>query len=290
MVDFSKLPKLSDPVYQAQRTAEEAARWYNQRLVVFDFETTGLDAAVNRVIEIGVAVFEDATLKHSISRFVHPGFDPRMIDFKLIKLTHIDPRDLMAAPPFWQVYNELAPFWSEPGLVVAYNAPFDRRFFLHEVARSWPRKAFHTLPHPLEPDALWIDPHAMAREVFDLWSFRLRDVARECGVAGRAGHEARLDAITAGEIAIVLGRAHRNFQKLDGVIAARTGAAAFVPMQRRKVEPKKGIHSVYVCDVCHQAEVTEDGKPPQGWAHYDRTLTTCGAACDIVAGWWSQRW
>jgi DNA polymerase III epsilon subunit-like protein len=289
MVDFSRLDEY------AQRHAErEAEAWWNKPLVAIDVETTGLDPYMDRICELGVARFENGVCVAQISRYVHPERDPRLIDDKALRVSHIDPRDLISAPPFWAVYNEVAPML-EGAYPVAFNAAFDRVFVLHGVARAWPVRAFAQLPFVLGRDR-WIDPCGMARSVYDLYGYRLSDVVRVCGLPKRAGHEARHDAVTAGELAITMGRAHQRFEDLSDLFEHQRQSSAIRGVERahkkeRNAEPTKGAAVAHECDVCFKVEATVTGDPPEGWAQFKHgNLTTCGPACDIIAGWWSSRW
>jgi len=288
VVDFHKIKIRSTE----ERAREEAALWHNQPLIALDVETTGLDPHVDRIIEVGLARFESGVCVHQISRYVHPERDPRLIDFEVLKLNHIDPRDLMHAPPFWRVYNEIAPMF-EGAYPLAFNAAFDRAFFLSSVMRSWPPNAFNQIPFMLG-SARWIDPCAMSRAVYDLYGHRLADVARVCGLPQRVKHEARQDAVTAGELAVIMGRAHpRRFPDLETIFRVQREEAAISRTERLHSKAKttltRGTVTAHECDVCFKVEATWDGKLPQGWGIFHRgNLTTCGPACDTIAGWWAE--
>lgn len=266
--------------------------WWRMPFAVLDVETTGLEPFTNRVIELGVARFEDGRRVWAGSRLIHPGFDPRTIDPKIFEITKIDPRQLLDAPPFWEVFNELGPLLYD-AIPVAYNAPFDKRFFLLEVTKFWPRSAFHTLPSVLSFETPWIDPCQLARSYLDLYGYRLTDVNRALGLPKREAHAAEDDAIMAGEILVALATTRqpsvadvldRQRQARGKRVLEKDIPKAGGPM------PVGGKHQLFECDICHDVVHTLDGKRPSDWAYFDRNLTTCGPACDIIAGWSRGRW
>ncbi len=92
------------------------------QIVVIDTETTGLDPARDRVIDIG-AVRLDADLRvtDSWSTLVDP---ERALPLQITRLTGIAPADLAGAPSFARAYEELCEFVGE-ALVVGQNVAFD---------------------------------------------------------------------------------------------------------------------------------------------------------------------
>ena len=91
-------------------------------IVVVDTETTGLDAAHDRVIDIG-AVRLDADLRVAAtwSTLVSPG---RALPLQITRLTGIAAADLDGAPGFPRAYEELREFVGD-ALIVGQNVAFD---------------------------------------------------------------------------------------------------------------------------------------------------------------------
>jgi len=92
------------------------------QLVVVDTETTGLDPARDRVIDIGaVRLDADLQVTGSWSTLVDP---ERPLPLQITRLTGIAQSDLVGAPPFAQAYRELREFAGE-ALIVGQNVAFD---------------------------------------------------------------------------------------------------------------------------------------------------------------------
>jgi len=91
--------------------------------VVLDTETTGLDPARDRVIEVG-AVRLDASLREvdRFSSLVRPDVP---VPLAVARMTGIDASELREAPPFAEVFASLEAF-ARGALLVAHNAAFDR--------------------------------------------------------------------------------------------------------------------------------------------------------------------
>jgi hypothetical protein len=98
---------------------------------------------------------------------------------------------------FYEVFNKIAPYIYD-AQPVAYNTSFDRRFLMHAVARTWPRRAFHTLPPMLQMGTRWIDVCPLAR-----WcvpelpggKYKLVKVAEHLGFDSKEAHRAGWAAI-----------------------------------------------------------------------------------------------
>jgi ATP-dependent DNA helicase DinG len=91
--------------------------------VVVDSETTGLDPARDRIIDLG-AVRLDARL-HEIDRFSSLVRADVPVPLAITRMTGIDDDDLAGAPGFTEVYHAFARF-ADDALLVGHNAAFDR--------------------------------------------------------------------------------------------------------------------------------------------------------------------
>lgn len=97
---------------------------------VFDFETTGLSAEVNEIIEIG-AIRYDAGNCTSYSTLIKPkaGLPPG-----ITKITGITEEMLVSKPPLCDVLGEFLRF-IKGAILIAHNAEFDASFLRAACAR-----------------------------------------------------------------------------------------------------------------------------------------------------------
>lgn len=99
---------------------------------IIDFETTGLCAEVDRVIEVGVVRMREDKAADSFSRLMNPGY---AIPPFITSLTGITNAMLRNQPPPEAVMPELRRFLGDCPCI-AHNAAFDSRFFFAEMARA----------------------------------------------------------------------------------------------------------------------------------------------------------
>ncbi|MEY4065900.1 MAG: hypothetical protein RIR26_2108 [Pseudomonadota bacterium] len=100
-------------------------------IVIFDFETTGLDVKTARIIEIGAIKYRHGKEVGRFSTLVNPG---QKLPPETFGLTGINDAMLVDAPPLQDVFYDFHEFFR--GCVgVAHNAEFDCGIMLHESAR-----------------------------------------------------------------------------------------------------------------------------------------------------------
>lgn len=175
-------------------------RWAEAKLAIIDFETTGLNPEVDRVIEIGLACFEAGRLTFLNNWLVNPGIP---IPEESRAIHNISDEEIANAPPFATVALELAEVLRDH-LPVAYNATFDRRFLHAEIGRL-ASVVLEPLPPAFMADVNWIDPLVWARELFpDEKSRKLTDVSARLGIALENAHRAASDAQAAGHVLLAL--------------------------------------------------------------------------------------
>lgn len=179
---------------------DAAAAWLEARFAVIDFETTGLDPANDRILEIGIVCFEGGELRDRHNFLVNPGIP---VPEEARAVHGITDEELASAPRF----DELAPRVCDlldGHLPVAYNADFDRAFLRAEVGR-----VRHLLPETLPPamrdDVLWIDPLVWVREIHKYEkSKKLADACERLGIPLERAHRAAGDAEAAGRVLLAL--------------------------------------------------------------------------------------
>ena len=200
----------------AEEFAADAA-WIEFPIALVDVETTGRDASVDRVVEIGIAVGRGGQIVARDNWLIQPGV-PIPEEARLVH--GISDADVEASPRVEAIAHEVAAALS--GCVpAAYNAAFDRAFIVGEFARSGVALAASRAPVPVEgapvvppgaPPALrkdveWIDPLVWAREIQrEERSKALGEVAARLGVPLEKAHRASDDAEAALKVMLALGR------------------------------------------------------------------------------------
>lgn len=158
--------------------------------IAIDFETTGLHAGPDKIIEIG-AVRYDGSMKpcDQFQSFVNPGMH---IPASASNINHIYDSMVSDAPDIATVLPDLLNF-IEGYPVIAHNADFDISFLKDAVNRCRIRKA-----QLIE----YADTLIWARRNLHLKSNTLGDVAKHLGIPHTAAHRALGDCHPVGEIAI----------------------------------------------------------------------------------------
>jgi DNA polymerase-3 subunit epsilon len=187
------------------------APWAALPIALVDVETTGKDASVDRVVEVGIVLSRGGEIVERRSWLVNPG---RPIPKEASDVHKITDDDVKDAPAFAAVAAEVAAAL-EGCLPAAYNAAFDKAFLTNELARAG---------FTVRRDVEWVDPLVWARELQQGEKSRaLGDVAARLGIALDNAHRAIDDAEAALKVLLVLGR--------DVRVPATYGA--FVLEQRR---------------------------------------------------------
>jgi DNA polymerase-3 subunit epsilon len=170
------------------------APWAEMPIALVDVETTGKDASVDRVVEVGVVIARGGEIVERKNWLVNPG---RPIPKEASEIHKITDEDVKDAPTFERVAAEVAAALGGciPG---AYNAAFDRAFITSELGRAG---------MSLRKDVEWLDPLVWARELQPGERSRaLGEVAARLGIALENAHRASDDAEAALRVLLALGR------------------------------------------------------------------------------------
>lgn len=201
-------PGIADRLRQAVRAVvglsksfAPDSRWAAGRIAVIDFETTGLSPETDRIVEIGIACFDNGALSHLKHWLVNPGMP---IPEQARAVHGIGDTEVAGAPTFEQIAVELVECL-KGHVPVAYNAAFDRAFLHAELERA----GFDIRGPELAPACAagveWIDPLVWTRELYrDDSSRKLSDIAARLGIALERAHRAASDAETTGRIVLAL--------------------------------------------------------------------------------------
>ena len=201
-------PGIADLIAEAIQNVEglcdlyaAGTSWTDIPLAVIDFETTGTDPETDRVIEIGIACFDQGSLTAREGLLVNPKI-PIPDDARAVH--GITDEELAGAPTFADVWPNVLQLL-EQRLPVAYNATFDREFLKREIARAGFDVDPQSAAPALQPDVVWIDPLVWAREILkELKSRKLGEVAQHYGIALERAHRAAGDAEATGRVLFAL--------------------------------------------------------------------------------------
>ena len=178
-----------------------APAWYDGPFAAFDLETTGIDPATARIVELALIVDDgDGRPRDLYAGLVDPG--PEVEIPPGAAAVHGITRERLeaeAAPPAAEVLPEvqvhLAAIADRGWPVVIYNATYDWPLLAAELARLDP-------PLPL-PDCHLIDPLVLDRSV-DRYRKGKRTLETACQVYGvtlEDAHSARADAVASLRVA-----------------------------------------------------------------------------------------
>jgi DNA polymerase-3 subunit epsilon len=189
------------------QAAAGARAWHDLPLAVLDTETTGLaPESGDCVIEVAVIHFDGGEITDRWSTLLDPGIE---LHPDVTRITGITPDDLLNQPRFKDVADELLRRL-RGRVLVAYNAPFDRNFLIHEFSRVG-----KTLPE----GAKWLDPLVIARQTQKgQGNMKLGTVAKRLAVQLDEAHRAEADAVCAGQVLLALGKTANLPDDLDAVL------------------------------------------------------------------------
>jgi DNA polymerase III subunit epsilon len=178
------------------------APWMDLPIALIDVETTGRDASMDRVVEIGIAVGRGGEIVARYNWLIHPGC-PIPEEARLVH--GITDADVANSPRFEAIAHEVAAALGTC-IPAAYNAAFDRAFLSNEFARiGWEPPSGTRRAPALRREVDWVDPLVWAREIQrDERSRALGEVAARLGVALETAHRASDDAEAALRVLYVL--------------------------------------------------------------------------------------
>lgn len=157
-----------------------------ETLVALDLETTGLNPASDRIIDVGAAKFRGDEKIGQFHSLVNPR--SRLSDF-IVSLTGISQQDVDVAPDWNEVKDELQDFIGDARLV-GHNVEFDIGFL-----RS----------HRIHVQNLGYDTEQMARVALPGGpEFGLVRLAQRFGVLHDAPHRALSDALASRDVFLIL--------------------------------------------------------------------------------------
>lgn len=159
-------------------------------VVVFDIETTGLEASRCEIIEIGAVKLRKGKIYETFETLIKP---KALIPSEITELTGIDDDMVANAPSLQQVMPDFYKFCYGT-TIMAYNIDFDYKFI-----NTYGKKLGYLF------DMKQIDAMFLARSfVPGLKNFKLSSVCKKLGVSLENAHRAVHDALATAEVVIKL--------------------------------------------------------------------------------------
>lgn len=169
--------------------------WLPSRFASFDLETTGTDTENDRIIEIGVVVFENGVAVDRWQQLVDPEVPlPEIIT----EVTGIKPEELVGQPKLQDVVDKVLEVIVGAPLLLAYNHEFDTK-----MLRSNLRRIGHEveLPPCLDPFPFCWE-HLREKQLTR--NAQLATVCEYLEIPLDAAHRADYDAEAAGKVLLEL--------------------------------------------------------------------------------------
>jgi DNA polymerase III epsilon subunit-like protein len=181
-------------------TGDPYGPWMAHNLVVFDVETTGLDSVNDRIVEVGLARFENGLLVKRWGSIVYPEMS---IPDEASAIHGITNLDVATAPLFIETISRILSI-SQNAQPVAYNASFDRSFWFNALKRL-PLTELESVPL-FNPEVRWLDPLVFVRHFDGLWGDgnKLTTATGRYSVNLESAHRATDDAVAAGRLLYAL--------------------------------------------------------------------------------------
>ncbi len=168
--------------------------WQTSRFASFDLETTGTNPQEDRIIEVGIAVFENGEVVDRYQQLVNPGIP---IPEESVSVTGITDDDVRDAPTFEELADELAGRLGRD-ILLAYNHRFDTSFLAEEMRRA---NTPYVPPPCLDPMPFcWV--HLREKKITK--NAQLGTVCEFFEIPLEAAHRADHDAEAAGRVMLRL--------------------------------------------------------------------------------------
>ena len=201
-----------------------AAVYDTAAFIAFDTETTGLDPALGKIVEIGAVKFDRRGIVARYNVLINPEMP---MPEEAGKVNGITDEMLKDKPLIAAVFPDFFDFIGM-GVLVAHNAPFDINYVNTELKRVG--------KPPLTNKV--VDTRIFAKEVFPgLSSYALQDLAVQFGITALEAHRAEDDARVCMELFDkILNRFLKNNPGLVEKIRAETDAASLLAPEEEQKE------------------------------------------------------
>ena len=164
------------------------------KFIAIDFETTGLSAYSDRIIEVGAVVFENGVATNKFETLINPGIS---IPESAQRVNHISNDMVKNAPTEATVIRELVEFIGDAitgaTFLCAHNASFDSKFLQMALERNG-----------YDATLSFLDTLTLSRKVIYFDNYKQETLAEHFGIINNNSHRAVSDAETCGLILVNL--------------------------------------------------------------------------------------
>lgn len=194
--------------------------------LIIDFETTGLSPTTgDRVCEIGAVKLRGGAVIQTMGTLINP---QRPVSSGAYAVNKISPEMLIDAPVFADIAGQLRQLM-ESSIIVAYNAPFDLSFLLHEYRLI----GDNSLANPV------VDALAIARQLLPgLGKYSQENVARLIGIPFPVKHRALEDAMVTAQLFTVFTSILKAYDCHSTLDLMRRDLGAVLNAKRMKIVNK----------------------------------------------------
>lgn len=237
--------------------------------VVFDLETTGLDAGTCKITEIGAVKISGGIITDRFSTFVNP---ETPIPAEVVELTGITDAMVAGAPTQSEAIASFAKF-SEGCALAAHNAAFDISFL-----RIGGRADGHKFAQPV------IDTLAMAQRIYPgLTSYKLGRLASHAGIRMERAHRAVDDAAATASLLLKMlsepaAAGLTLLSELNTSIKTGRGASYHIVIFATN---QKGLYNLYkLISLSHTEYFYRNPRIPRAVLQENREGLLLGSACE----------
>ncbi len=252
------------------RNGSPTGRMDSGEFVVMDFETTGLNALSDEIIEIGAVKLKDSKIVGEYHSMVKP---KGKVSRKSFEITGITPEELEEAPEIEKVLPEFLEF-VDGSIIVAHNADFDYRFL-----RETSKRADVSLDLP------YIDTLQFSKALLTLSGYGLERVVKALNVGTFNHHRALDDTKVTAEVFLKLvemaaAKGISTLEKLNN-LTKEVSIGSLRPYHMTVlVKDVEGLYNLY--SLVSQSHITYfKGKPriPKSLLEKNRKGLLIGSAC-----------
>ena len=246
---------------------------------VFDFETTGLSARYDRIIEFGAVKVEKGMVTKRIDLLINPGKDV-VLSKKITEITNITNRMLAHKPTIDAVIDEILSFIGD-SILVSHNAQFDMAF-LQEALLRLGRPPINNPVIDTLPLSFFMFPDSRAHNLGAL--ARNLQVSYDEVTAHRADYDAEVLNAVWQAMMVVLTRDNPSLRHMDlsKLVAKQTVYKHLRPMHVVALAKNQaGLKDLFkLISFSHIDYMAEVPKIPRHILEQYRENLLLGSACD----------